>query len=76
MLATHVQQAINTPQSPLERQLINDYLAKKGYRREDIKTLPINLAKELMTESCTFASLRLAEIQARSQFLRKIQYEE
>jgi len=76
MLSTPTQRAVNAPQSPLERQLIIDYLAEKGYRLEDMKMLPTDLAKKLMTAACTYASLRLAEIEARSQFRRKILYKE
>jgi len=76
MFATRAQQTVKAPQSSLERQLIIDYLAEKGYRLEDMHTLPIDLSKELMTAACTYASLKLAEIQARSQFRRKIQFED
>jgi hypothetical protein len=75
MFSKPVQRAVNAPQSPLERQLIIDYLAEKGYRLEDMKMLPADLAKELMTGACTYASLRLAEIESRSHFVRKIHYE-
>lgn len=68
--------AVNAPQSPLERQFIIDYLAGKGYHLEEIKSLPDQLAKKLMTEACTYASLKLAEIEARSQFRRKIRFED
>jgi len=76
MSTTPAQGAIKAPQSPLERQLIIDYLLAKGYRLENMRTLPANLAKELMTAACTHASLKLAEIEARSQFRHKIHYEE
>lgn len=76
MFATPIQEAVKSPQSPLERQLIVDYLAKKGYRLEDMQTLPADLAKELMTSACTYASLKLTEIDARSQFRRKIRFKD
>ncbi len=76
MSASPALKAVKAPQSPLERQLIIDYLAEKGYRLEDMQTLPADLAKELMTAACTYASLKLTEIEARSQFRRKIQFEE
>ena len=72
MFATPTQNAVNAPHSPLERQLIIDFLASKGYCLDDIHTLPGNLARELMVAACTHASLRLAEIEARSQFSKKI----
>jgi hypothetical protein len=75
MFATLARKANKAPQSALERQLIIDYLAEKGYRLEDMQTLPAELAKELMTAACSFASLKLVEIESRSQFRRKIQIE-
>ena len=68
--------AVKAPKSPLEQQLINDYLNSKGYTREDLITLPIGKVRELMSEACRYASLRLAEIEARAQFRGKIHYEE
>jgi hypothetical protein len=70
------QQVVTAPQSPLERQLIIDYLEGKGYQLEDLKKLPTNLVKELMTAASIHASLRLTEIEARSQFRRKIQFKD
>ena len=68
--------AVKAPQSSLERQLIIDFLAAKGYHLKDLQTLPADMAKELMTAACLNASLKLAEIEARSQFRHKIHYEE
>lgn len=76
MMNTPPYQAYKAPQSPLERRLIIDYLSTKGYHLEDIKSLPKELAKELMTAACTHASLKMAEIEARAQFQRKIHYSE
>jgi len=76
MLVTPTDNAIKAPQSPLERQLINDFLASKGYTRQDLLTLPIKQARALMTEACTYASLKLAEVEARSQFSKKIHFDE
>jgi hypothetical protein len=60
------------PRSVLERTLIAEYLLSKGYLQPDLKTLPLQVAKSLMTEACQFAALRLAEIEARDKFLWKI----
>ena len=76
MYMTPTQQAVKAPQSSLERQLIIDFLAAKGYHLKDLHTLPADMAKELMTAACIHASLKLAEIEARSLFRRKIQYQE
>ena len=76
MFATPAQKAVYAPQSPLERQLIIDYLAEKGYRQEDLHSLPADLARELRIAACMYASLKLAEIEARSQFRHKIRFED
>jgi len=76
MFTTPVQETFKAPQSPLERQLIIDYLAEKGYVLKDLKAMPADRAKELMGAACKYASLKLAEIEARSQFRRKIQLDD
>lgn len=63
---------VEGPQSLLERTLIAEYLFSKGYLTSDLKELPRQLAKRLMREACRFATLRLAEIEAKSKFLQKI----
>ena len=68
--------ATKAPQSPLERQLIIDFLKEKGYKLEDLRRLPRKHSKALMSQACTFASLRLAEIEARSQFRQKTHFED
>jgi hypothetical protein len=60
------------PQSALERHLVEDYLQSKGYRKEDLQKLPKEQAKALMREACTYASLKLAEHEAKSQFRDEI----
>jgi len=65
----------SSPQSALERELIREYLRDKGYRREDLRKLPRKEAKRLMKEACQYASLKLAEIEAKAGFRRKIRYD-
>ena len=72
---TTIRNFVNLQQSLLEQQLISDYLHTKGYTRKDLAALPTEQAHQLMTEACAYASLRLAEINARSQFQRKIHFE-
>ena len=76
MFATPAHLSFNAPQSLLERQLIIDFLAEKGYSQEDLPSLPPDLAKELMTAACRYASLKLAEIEARSRFRQNIKFED
>ena len=63
-------------QSSLERQFIIDYLAVRGYSLKDLNNLPKEKADELMAIACRYASLRLAEIESRSRFIRKLHFEE
>ena len=58
--------------SSLERQFIVDYLGEKGYTLKEMHSLPDTRAKELMTGACLYASLKLAEIESCSRFIRKI----
>jgi hypothetical protein len=60
------------PQSALERKLVEEYLQGKGYSKEDLLKLPKDKAKELMVEACTYASLKLAELEAKSHFRENI----
>lgn len=60
-------------ESILERKLIAEYLLSKGYRLSSLKNLPKKKASSLMKEACRYAALKLAEIEARSKFRRKIQ---
>jgi len=59
-------------QSELERALIGEYLLGKGFFLEDLKTMSKADAKNLMAGACRFASLKLAEMESRSQFRRKL----
>jgi len=65
----------SAPQSALERELINEYLKNKGYRLKDMHKLPEEEEKRLMKEACQYASLKLAEIEARAGFSHKIKYD-
>jgi hypothetical protein len=60
------------PQSALEKKFVEEYLQSKGYSREALQMLPEEIRKRLMKEACTFASLKLAEVQAKSQFREEI----
>lgn len=65
---------IEGPQSALERNLIEEYLLEKGYRLSDLKNMPTREASDLMKEACLYAALRLAEIESRGEFQRKIEF--
>lgn len=54
------------PKSALEIKFIEGYLLSKGYDYDALKHLPEKEARELMKEACLYASLKLAEIEARA----------
>jgi hypothetical protein len=60
------------PQSALEKKFVEEFLQSKGYSREALQKLPQELVTQLMKEACMYASLKLAEVQARSQFREEI----
>lgn len=66
-------QPIQEAQTYLERKLIAEYLSNKGFKLGDLEKLPEAQAKQLMREACSYADLKLAEIESRSKFRKKIQ---
>jgi hypothetical protein len=56
----------------LEKTLIEAYLKGKGYVLEDLKNLPEEEAKLLMTEASTYASCKLAELEDRAHFVQEL----
>jgi len=60
------------PQSALEKNLIQEYLQEKGYSLESLHQLPKDSAQRLMREACTYASLKLAEVESRARFREEI----
>ncbi len=63
------------PQSTLEHMIIEAYLAGKNVKLEDLKNLPPEEAQRLMKEACSYASMKLAEVESKAQFRREIHYE-
>lgn len=57
----------------LERKLIAEYLFNKGFEMADLQHLLEEEARQLMKEACSYADLKLAEIESRSRFRKKIQ---
>jgi hypothetical protein len=60
------------PQSALEKRFIKRYLHNKGYQLEDLKKIPPGDSKQLMTEACKYASLKLAEVESKAKFRNEI----
>jgi hypothetical protein len=65
---------IEDPLADLERMFIQRYLAEKGYKWCDLANLPADEIKQIMTEACKYATARLAEIEAKSEFRQHIRY--
>lgn len=60
------------PQSDLEKNLIIEFLRGKGFTLKDLERMPKEEAKLLMKEACTYASLKLAEVESRANFREEI----
>jgi len=61
------------PQSALERQYIEEFLHEKGHSLQSLRDLPEHERPELLRAACTYASLKLAEVESRSRFRQEIQ---
>lgn len=59
-------------ESALEQQLIAEYLHSKGYTEADLQSLPDEQRKGLMKDACLYATMKLANIEAKSRFRQKI----
>lgn len=61
------------PQAKLERAFIEEFLAAKGFHLKDLHLLTDKEAvKALMTEACTYASTKLAQIETRSMLVNEL----
>jgi len=57
----------------LEMMYINEYLKGQGYASmKSLCDLPDEQAKKLMIEACKYASARLAEVESKGKFRKKI----
>jgi hypothetical protein len=56
----------------LERTLIETYLKGKGYTMEDLKNMPPEEASSLRVEASTYASSKLAEMEHKAHFIKKL----
>ena len=60
------------PEAALEQALIAEYLREHGYRLAQLRDLPPEKCKQLMTEAVTYASARLTEVGTRARFMRTL----
>ncbi len=61
-----------THQAKLERGYIEEFLKLKDYTFESLKDLPEDVAKQLMIEASRYASMKLAEHEARAKLRQQI----
>jgi hypothetical protein len=57
------------PNGSLEQQLIDEYLEYRGQTRRSVRDLPEPQALRLLRGASDYASLRLAEIDARAHYV-------
>jgi nucleotide-binding universal stress UspA family protein len=65
-------EATGSPQSVMEKAFLADYLQQKGYRLADLRNLPPDKAKALMTAASQHASLKLAQMESTAHFREKL----
>ena len=64
--------AVKDRQTPLERALIDEFLRTHGYDPANVSGPPNAEIELLMKQACTYASGKLAEVEARAQFVHDI----
>jgi hypothetical protein len=64
------------PLAELERLIIDDYVRGAGHDPATIHTLSDETSRRVLASASTFASQRLAEVEARSHYLRKLHGQE
>ena len=61
------------PHSPLEYALIDEFLAERGHTLQSVDKLPPAERRELLRRAASYATLRLAEIEARAHFVEHLE---
>ena len=64
--------AAEKPEPGLEQKFILEFLKEKGLTQKDLKTLPPEEARKLRIEASRYATIRLAELEARARFIHTI----
>jgi len=57
----------------LEMKLIKEYLQREGYGESEMAAMSPDARREVMVAACMYAAIRLAQIEARSKFIQKIE---
>jgi hypothetical protein len=63
---------VHDPLAALERKLIDEYVRARGYDPDRLEELGDELRNALLKDASIYASSRLAEVEARSQFVHDI----
>jgi hypothetical protein len=63
---------IDDPSAALERELIREYLSSRGLATASIEAPGADPPAEVLRAASEYASLRLAEIEARSQYVETL----
>jgi hypothetical protein len=63
---------LRPPSAALERALIDDFVRAQGYDPREIARLPHYLREDLLRHASAYASVRLTEVESRSQFVHEI----
>jgi hypothetical protein len=64
------------PEGQLERALIKEFLLAHGLDENALHTLPEDEVKRVLTEASVYAAAKLAEVEARAQFVHDIHGQE
>lgn len=67
---------IEEPLAELERRLINEFLVGAGHDPEALRARNDEAARRLLTEAANYAAARLAEVEARSHYVRALHGQE
>jgi len=57
------------PYGPLECALMDEFLAERGHTLQSVGRLPVPERRELLRSAASYATLRLAEIEARAHYV-------
>ena len=63
---------LEEPQAELERRLIHEFLAAAGHDEAALRARSDPAARQLLTDAATYAASRLAEVESRSHYVRKL----
>ena len=69
-------QPMHAPLAELERHLIDAYLAGAGHTYDELSVRDDDAARRLLAEASQYASERLSEIDARSQYVHELRGEQ